>query len=173
MLPFWHIGECQSLDVRTQKVLVTGTRFSYIVDNVSRAVVRAYDPEYGGFGGEPKFPMVSDVELLLHLYQSSGDAQYRSMVERTLDNMANGGLYDREEGGFFRYSTAGDWSGPHFEETLADNVDLLRLYLGGHLITGNEKYADTASAIAGYLNGHLYDSLTGAFHGGGDSDEQY
>ena len=152
---------------------MTGTCFSSIVDNVSGAVVRAYDPEYGGFGGQPKFPMVSDVELLLHLYQSSGDAQYRSMVERTLDNMVNGGLYDHEEGGFFRYSTARDWSGPHFEKTLADNADLLRLYLGGHLITGNEKYAYTASAIAGYLDGHLYDSSAGAFHGGGDADEQY
>ncbi len=144
-----------------------------IVDVVSRAVVSAYDPQHGGFGSEPKFPMSSALELLLHLYQSTGDASYLQMVEKTLDSMMDGGLYDGEEDGFFRYSTTRDWSVPHFEKMLEDNVGLLRLYLRGYLVTGNEEYAGVASGIADYLNSHLYDSASGAFYGSQDADEGY
>ena len=144
-----------------------------IVDIVSRAVVEAYDPQHGGFGSQPKFPMTPAVELLLNMYQSTGDASYRLMVERTLDNMMNGGLYDHEGDGFFRYSTTGDWSIPHYEKMLEDNVGLLRLYLHSYLVTGNEAYASVASRTADYLNGHLYDGASGAFYGSQDADEEY
>ena len=144
-----------------------------IVDDVSRSVAAAYDPEYGGFGMEPKFPAVSAIELLLHMYQTTGDLQHRLMAEKTLDTMMRGGLHDHEEGGFFRYSTTRDWSVPHFEKMMEGNIGLLRLYLRGHLITGNEEYAEVATGVAGYLNRHLYDAASGAFYGSQDADEGY
>ena len=144
-----------------------------IVDTVSRAVVESYDPQHGGFGNQPKFPMSPAVELLLNMYQSTGDASYRLMMERTLDNMMNGGLYDHEEDGFFRYSTTRDWSVPHYEKMLEDNVGLLRLYLHSYLVTGNEAYASVASQTVDYLNSHLYDGTSGAFYGSQDADEEY
>ena len=100
-----------------------------IVDTVLAALVAAYDPEHGGFGVEPRFPMVAGVDLLLHTYRSAAEPKYLHMVESTLDGMMKGGLYDREEGGFFRYSTKRDWSVPHFEKMLEDNAGLLRVYL--------------------------------------------
>ena len=144
-----------------------------IIESVTRSVMDAFDPKHGGFGSEPKFPMASAVELLLHLYQSTGDDSYRLMVEHTLDKMMNGGLYDHQEGGFFRYSTTRDWSVPHFEKMLEDNVSLLRLYLRSHLATGNEGYSRLASRIVAYLEGHLYDGTTGAFYGSQDAAEEY
>ena len=144
-----------------------------IVDNVSRAVAEAYDPQHGGFGVQPKFPTASAVELLLHMYQCTAEAEYRLMVERTLDNMMRGGLYDHEEDGFFRYSTARDWTVPHFEKMLEDNVGLLRLYVHSHLVTSNEEYARVASRIVDYLDGHLYDGTSGAFYSSQDADEEY
>ena len=144
-----------------------------IVDIVSRAVAAAYDPRYGGFGTEPKFPMVSSVELLLHMYQSTGDLWYRLMVEKTLDNMMRGGLYDHEADGFFRYSTTRDWSVPHFEKMLEDNVGLLKLYVRTYLTTGNDSYASVASRIVDYLNSSLSDASTGAFYGSQDADDAY
>ena len=72
-----------------------------VVDTVERTVAEAYDPDHGGFGTQPKFPMVSAVELLLCRYQLTGDAGYRLMVEKTLDNMMSGGLYDHELDGVF------------------------------------------------------------------------
>ena len=44
-----------------------------IVDHVTRDLVRAYDPEYGGFGSQPKLPAAAGHELLLHIYQSTGE----------------------------------------------------------------------------------------------------
>ena len=144
-----------------------------IVDDVLEAVAGAYDPQYGGFGSQPKFPMVEAVELLLHVRESVGDASHRLMAENTLNNMMDGGLYDHAEGGFFRYSTTRDWSVPHFEKMLQGNVGLLRLYLHGHEITGHQKYASVASHVADYLNGYMYDGASGAFYGSQDADEQY
>ena len=62
---------------------------------------------------------------------------------------------------------------PHYEKMLEDNVNLLRLYLRGHLITGNDQYADVASRIVDYLNGNLYDQVSGAFYGSQGADEEY
>ena len=146
---------------------------THIVDNVSEAVTRSYDEEYGGFGSQPKFPMTSAAELLLHLHQTTGATSYRTMLEKTLDSMLNGGLRDHEEGGFFRYSTTRDWSIPHYEKMLEDNVRLLRLYTRAHLATGKEVYARVASGIVDYLNGRLCDSELGAFYGSQDADEAY
>ena len=144
-----------------------------VVDTITKTVAEAYDPDHGGFGTQPKFPMASAVELLLCQYQLTGDAGYRSMVEKTLDNMMSGGLYDNEQGGFFRYSTTRDWSVPHYEKMLEDNLNLLRLYLRGHLIMGNDQYAGVASRTVDYLNGTLYDQESSAFYGSQNADEEY
>ena len=154
-------------------VSAAATADASIVDATTRAVVAAHDPEHGGFGSQPKFPMCAAVELLLNTYQSTGDAAYRLMVEKTLDEMVSGGLFDREEGGFFRYSTKRDWSDPHSEKMLEDNAALLGLYLRGSLVTDNRQYAGVASSIVDYLNGHLYDATSGAFCGSQGADEEY
>ena len=144
-----------------------------IVDTVVQAVVDAYDAQHGGFGTAPKFPMASAVELLLHMHLSTGDDGYRLMAEKSLNGMMNGGLYDHEEGGFFRYSTTRDWSVPHFEKMLEDNVGLLNLYLRSNMATGKAEHAGVASRIVDYLSGRLYDSASGAFYGSQDADEEY
>ena len=144
-----------------------------IVDRVVKSVVEAYDPQYGGFGSQPKCPMVDALELLLNIYRSTGNVEYKGMVENTLGRMMAGGMYDHQEEGFFRYSTTRDWSVPHLEKMLGDNVGLLRLYLRSYLATGNEEYGGVASRIAGYLNGRLHDAASGAFYGSQDANEEY
>jgi uncharacterized protein YyaL (SSP411 family) len=93
----------------------------------------AADPERGGFGGAPKFPPASALELLL----ARGE---REVVERTLDAMAAGGIYDQLGGGFARYSVDADWLVPHFEKMLYDNALLARAYLHGWQALGHERY---------------------------------
>ena len=144
-----------------------------IVDRVVKSVVEAYDPQYGGFGSQPKFPMVDTLELLLNIYRSTGNVEYKGMVENTLGRMMAGGMYDHQEEGVFRYSSTRDWSVPHLEKMLGDNVGLLRLYLRRYLATGNEEYGGVASRIAGYLNGRLHDAASGAFYGSQDANEEY
>jgi uncharacterized protein YyaL (SSP411 family) len=93
----------------------------------------AADRERGGFGSAPKFPPASALELLL----ARGE---RELVERTLDAMAAGGIYDQLGGGFARYSVDAEWLVPHFEKMLYDNALLARAYLHGWQALGHERY---------------------------------
>ncbi|MFQ6013676.1 MAG: DUF255 domain-containing protein, partial [Thermoplasmata archaeon] len=100
-----------------------------IYEEILGHLLQQYDEVYGGFGGAPKFPQPDVLDLALYHYQSSGNDFFRKVVERSLDGMAGGGMYDRVEGGFFRYSVTRDWSEPHYEKMLDVNVGLLRNYL--------------------------------------------
>jgi uncharacterized protein YyaL (SSP411 family) len=96
-------------------------------------LLAAADRERGGFGAAPKFPPASALELLL----ARGE---RAVVERTLDAMAAGGIYDQIGGGFARYSVDADWLVPHFEKMLYDNALLARAYLHGWQALGHQRY---------------------------------
>ena len=89
---------------------------------------RTFDPQWGGFGGAPKFPTPSN---LLFLQEFAGeDPEAERMLSETLDQMARGGIYDQLAGGFHRYATDREWKVPHFEKMLYDNGWLLELYAG-------------------------------------------
>jgi uncharacterized protein len=92
-----------------------------------------YDAANGGFGGAPKFPPASAVELLLR----RGEAE---MSAQTLRAMASGGMYDQVGGGFARYSVDPYWLVPHFEKMLYDNALLARAYLHGWQVLGDELF---------------------------------
>jgi uncharacterized protein len=102
------------------------------------------DPEWGGFGGAPKFPPASAIELLLR----RGETE---LAAKTLDGMAAGGMYDLVGGGFHRYSVDERWLVPHFEKMLYDNALLVPAYLHGWLVTGNEHYREVAEQTLDYM----------------------
>ncbi|MEJ7717708.1 MAG: thioredoxin domain-containing protein [Thermoleophilaceae bacterium] len=103
------------------------------LDGAARALVASHDDVRGGFGGAPKFPMSSAIELLLR----RGEAD---TAATTLRAMAAGGIYDQVGGGFARYSVDAVWLVPHFEKMLYDNALLARAYLHGWLVTGEELF---------------------------------
>jgi uncharacterized protein YyaL (SSP411 family) len=99
------------------------------------------DRPRGGFGGAPKFPPASSLELLLARPRGpDAAAPERHVVERTLDAMYAGGLYDHLGGGFARYSVDAVWLVPHFEKMLYDNALLARAYLHGWQTLGPQRY---------------------------------
>jgi uncharacterized protein YyaL (SSP411 family) len=102
------------------------------LDRAVAELVAAHDDARGGFGGAPKFPMSSALELLLRRGQAATAAN-------TLRAMAAGGIYDQVGGGFARYSVDADWVVPHFEKMLYDNALLARAYLHAWLVTGDEE----------------------------------
>ncbi len=111
----------------------------------------AYDPDWGGFGGAPKFPAASAVGCLLRLHRRTGDADALAMATGTLDGMALGGMHDLVGGGFHRYAVDGVWLVPHFEKMLYDNALLAAAYLEGHAVTGNPGYAEVAAGTLGFM----------------------
>ncbi|HEX8754471.1 MAG TPA: thioredoxin domain-containing protein [Solirubrobacterales bacterium] len=97
----------------------------------------------GGFGGAPKFPPASALELLLSRAPAGADPASDDgllVVEKTLDAMLAGGIYDQLGGGFARYAVDGAWLIPHFEKMLYDNALLARTYLHGWQRLGHRRY---------------------------------
>jgi uncharacterized protein YyaL (SSP411 family) len=104
-----------------------------LLEEAVRALRAGADMERGGFGGAPKFPPASSLELLL----ARGE---REIVKKTLDAMLAGGIYDQLGGGFARYSVDAAWLVPHFEKMLYDNALLARAYLHGWQALGHDRY---------------------------------
>ena len=139
---------------------------SRLVDEILEAVKNAYDPDYGGFGGAPKFPQADAIVLLLEQSALRADDDLRRMAVHTLEKMTGGGTYDHVEGGFFRYSTTQDWSVPHFEKMLDDHAGLVHaLSLAG--------MTEELDRTAGYLDKVLRDPRSGLYGGSQDADEHY
>jgi uncharacterized protein len=103
------------------------------LDDAIVALRGTYDAVNGGFGGAPKFPPSSIIELLL----GRGE---REMALGTLHAMARGGIYDHVGGGFSRYAVDATWTVPHFEKMLYDNALLARAYLHGWQVSGEERF---------------------------------
>jgi uncharacterized protein YyaL (SSP411 family) len=136
------------------------------VDAIVEAVTSAYDAEYGGFGGAPKFPQTDAILLLLEQASLRSDPHLRQMATHTLEQMSGGGTYDHVEGGFFRYSTTQDWSVPHFEKMLEDHAGLVSaVSLAG--------MGDALDTTTGYLDRVLRDQRSGLYGGSQDADEHY
>jgi hypothetical protein len=98
-----------------------------VVASAQSLLARRFDPEWGGFGGAPKFPSPSNLCFLLDRARGA-DAEAEKMLVATLAGMARGGIHDQVGGGFHRYSTDAEWLVPHFEKMLYDNATLGVLY---------------------------------------------
>jgi uncharacterized protein YyaL (SSP411 family) len=107
----------------------------------------SFDPVNGGFGNAPKFPQPVNLSMLLGYWRRAADNRALEMVEKTLDAMAAGGIYDHIGGGFHRYSTDARWLVPHFEKMLYDQALLGKVYIQAYQITKKERYAQIAKEV--------------------------
>src|SRR5437773_7733556 len=133
-----------------------------LIDELVDRSIADYDPRLGGFGGAPKFPRETLLELLLTYTAKPPSGKDQSaignrqsailkMVTHTLDAMANGGIRDHLGGGFHRYSTDARWLVPHFEIMLYDQAMLGWCYVEAFRQTANERYARVARGIFDFV----------------------
>jgi uncharacterized protein YyaL (SSP411 family) len=141
-----------------------------VVDAQISSMTQQFDIRHGGFGGAPKFPHASAVDLLLERYRQTGEKHLLAMAETTLEKMAKGGVYDQLAGGFHRYSVDERWLVPHFEKMSYDNSELLRNYVHGWQLTQHPLVRDTAESIIGWVNEVLSDQANGGFYASQDAD---
>src|SRR5713226_5554823 len=144
-----------------------------ITKDIATSIAVNFDIDYGGFGMEPKFPHTDALDLAMSRYRYHGEKEMLTVVNKTLEKMGRGGMYDQVEGGFFRYSTTRDWSIPHFEKMAEDNAKLLGVYLRAFRLTGNGSFKEVAEGIVGYVQAKLSDQENGGFYGSQDADEEY
>lgn len=130
-----------------------------------------FDKLYGGFGQAPKFPSPQNLYFLLRYWHTTHDKRALEIVEKTLDSMYKGGIYDHIGFGFSRYSTDRKWLVPHFEKMLYDNALLAIAYLETYHATRNEKYASVARQIFTYIQRDMT-SPEGGFYSAEDADSE-
>lgn len=130
-----------------------------------------FDREHGGFGGAPKFPTPHNLSFLLRYWKRTGNAGALEMVEKSLQAMRNGGIYDQVGFGLHRYSTDSVWLVPHFEKMLYDQAMLTTACVEAFQATGNEEYARTAREVLEYV---LRDMTApgGGFYSAEDADSE-
>jgi len=130
-----------------------------------------FDPFYGGFGSAPKFPTPHTLSFLLRNWKRTGNAKTLEMVEKTLDGMRMGGIYDQIGFGFHRYSTDKKWLVPHFEKMLYDQALLTLAYAETYQATGKVRYKDTVQEILTYILRDMT-SPEGGFYSAEDADSE-
>ncbi len=140
-------------------------------EQAAKLFAESFDREYGGFGAAPKFPTPHNLFFLTLYSKMQHDAGALEEVERTLDAMRRGGIFDQIGYGFSRYSTDRYYLAPHFEKMLYDNALLIIAYLVAYKVTANERYAVVAKETTEYLFREMANG-EGAFYAAQDADSE-
>jgi len=141
------------------------------IESAIQQFARDFDARYGGFGRAPKFPPATGLAFLLRQYIWTRHETILTMVTKTLDGLADGGIYDHIGGGFARYSTDDQWLVPHFEKMLYDNALLTRTYVEAYQVTQNPRYRRVARETLDYILREMT-SPEGGFYSATDADSE-
>jgi uncharacterized protein YyaL (SSP411 family) len=139
------------------------------LDRAASTLTAGSDPQYGGFGQAPKFPPSMALTFLMRSYHRKGERKFLDIINRTLERMACGGIFDQIGGGFHRYSVDAQWLVPHFEKMLYDNALLSRTYLDAFLLTQNDLYRRIVRETLDYVAREMT-SPEGGFYSSQDAD---
>jgi uncharacterized protein len=120
-----------------------------LIDKCFNELNNRFDNNKGGFGSFPKFPSAQNLLFLNRYYFETENNKAKEMIEKTLDGMFNGGIFDHIGGGFSRYSVDRHWLVPHFEKMMYDNGMLAIAYLEAGLLF-DSKYLKIAKKILDY-----------------------
>ncbi|MBP6332866.1 MAG: thioredoxin domain-containing protein [Aminivibrio sp.] len=132
---------------------------------------RGYDPQWGGFSKEPKFPMPSLLLFLFHYWKRFGEGAALSMARNTLSRIWSGGIHDHLGGGIARYATDRRWVLPHFEKMLYDQALLLHTVAEFHREKPDPLFVAFAEDLAGFVLREMT-SPEGGFYSAFDADSE-
>ncbi len=145
--------------------------FSLIQDYYAR-YTHQFDSLFGGRGVgnnfNNKFPVNSDMRLLLQHHLKTKENQPLQMVEKTLISIAQSALMDQLQGGFHRYSSSRDWNTPNYEKTLMDQASFLHAYVDIYSFNKKEFYRKTLEKLVKFL-ANVMQSPQGGFYAAMDS----
>jgi uncharacterized protein YyaL (SSP411 family) len=132
---------------------------------------KTFDENWGGFGAAPKFPTPHHLTFLLRWYRRSGDPEAGRIVERTLEAMRRGGIFDQVGLGFHRYSVDEKWLIPHFEKMLYDQALLAMAYTEAYQALKKREYREVTRDIFTYVLRDMT-SPEGGFYSAEDADSE-
>jgi uncharacterized protein YyaL (SSP411 family) len=136
-----------------------------------QAFWQSFDTHFGGFGKSPKFPTPHKYMFLLRYHKRYGTKEALFMVEKSLQSMRLGGMFDHLGGGFHRYSTDREWILPHFEKMLYDQAMLIVAYAEAYHLTSDPFYKQVITETVDYVTSFLQ-SPEGGFYSAEDADSE-
>jgi uncharacterized protein YyaL (SSP411 family) len=142
-----------------------------MLDAAYQQLAQSFDHKNGGFGGAPKFPTPHTLLFLLRYWKQKKNDYALEMVEKTLQSMRMGGIFDHIGYGYHRYSTDTKWLLPHFEKMIYDQALLVMAYTEAFQATKNSLYKKTAEEILSYVLRDMTSS-EGAFFSAEDADSE-
>ncbi len=134
-----------------------------------------FDPEFGGLARKAnsyrgaKFPRAAALQFLLEQSAKPGREALAKSLQITLDQLAQGGIYDHLGGGFHRYSTERTWTVPHFEKMLYDQAQLVELYCEAFRQKPNPAYEGVIRETLAFVERELM-APEGYFYSALDAD---
>jgi uncharacterized protein YyaL (SSP411 family) len=142
-----------------------------VVPLALQQLTEQFDPEWGGFGGAPKFPSTMSLDLMARAVAAGieGSDVAQNVLTTSLDAMASGGMYDHIGGGFARYSVDQQWLVPHFEKMLYDQALLVRLYAHAAVALGDARLVQVLDETIAYVLRELRHP-DGGFYSAEDAD---
>lgn len=155
------------------------------VSQFEQLLAASFDPVYGGFSlegpastsisslGGAKFPWPDALDFCLQKYKAGKDQKVRIILEKTLEGMAEGGLFDHLEGGFFRGCEDRKWHLPQFEKLLTDNINLARVYLEAGKVLRDPRFTEVYEKTTRFINLWLSSPETGEFYSSVSADADY
>lgn len=141
------------------------------IEDAAEILFKMADPVYGGIKGVPKFPIGYQSNFMIHYSSMMKDSRAMFLVERTLDMMQRGGIYDHLGGGFSRYSVDEKWLVPHFEKMLYDNALLAYSYLEAWQVTKRSLYRSICEEVLHYVIRDMKHP-EGGFYSAEDADSE-
>ncbi len=163
-----YVNEALEHDVLAVKI-----RFSLVSEVVTKTL-KYQDKQWGGIEQTPKFPMIPLLTLLINQATSSSatpfqESELDNFVQRNLNAMLQGGIYDQLAGGFHRYTSDRAWRKPHYEKMLYDQAQFISLYSQAWLVYQNPEYKRIALETAKFLLTNMQDSNS-CFYSAIDAD---
>ena len=153
------------------------TLFTRAASDIARnQIEKQFDSKNGGFSSAPKFPHPAIIEFSLKHWVHTkralqADPRILHSAIFTLQQMAEGGIFDHLAGGFCRYSTDDLWMIPHFEKMLYDNGPLLSLYSQAWKLNRDPVFYDTCEQTANWVMREMQ-STEGGYYSAQDADSE-
>ncbi len=143
----------------------------HIIEDTVEALSQREDRSFGGLSGEPKFPQEPLLLLLLDRVRRQRDESAMGFIDRALEGMARGGIYDQIAGGFHRYSVDEQWLVPHFEKMLYNQSQLALVYLEAFELSGKPFFRRICKQTLDYVARDMQ-LPEGGFYSATDADSE-
>ena len=117
----------------------------------------------GGENQNQKFITPTKFNYIQNYQYLNRDPIITNYFRRTLQNIANSGVVDHLEGGFYRYCVDPEWRIPHFEKMLYDNAQLLSLYSNAYKEFKTPLFKSTVYNTYTFLQKKMENSKGGYF----------